>query len=177
MRVEPADLERLVLYQISALAGIVSACGGRLRHVKPHGALYNDAAQDAEKARAVARAVARLDKQLIFVGLAGSQMQAAANAAGLRFAAEAFCDRAYETDGSLRRRSLAHALHADPAAAASQALDIALHRRVTCGAANEQIEISAQTICVHGDTPGAVAIARAVRQALAGAGVLVKALD
>jgi UPF0271 protein len=132
--------------------------------VKPHGALYNQAAADAGLAGAIARATARVDRELVLVGLASSAvMRAAAEEAGLRFAPEAFADRAYEPDGSLRPRRLPGAVIADPEQAAAQALRIAREGR-------------AETICLHGDNPHALAIARAVRRALDQAGIEVRAL-
>lgn len=153
-----------VLYQVGALQALCRAEGVRLAHVKPHGALYNQAAQDDALALAIARAVAAASGDLVLVGLAGSAaMRRAADAAGLRFAAEAFADRRYAPDGTLVSRSLPGAVLADPDAVAAQA--VALARAGT-----------ADTLCLHGDTPGALANARAVRAALARAGIDVRAL-
>ena len=170
------DLEAAVLYQVAALAGIVHAEGGRLAHVKPHGALYNRAAIDPATAEPIARAVARLDPDLRLVGPPGSALTAAGIAAGLVCLSEGFADRAYEADGSLRSRRLPGALLADPALAAVQAVRIAIEGKTTA-IDGTTIELAAATLCIHGDTPGAAAIAAAVRQALVDAGVEVRRAD
>jgi 5-oxoprolinase (ATP-hydrolysing) subunit A len=162
----PADVEAFVFLQIHALASVAAKLGLGLSHVKPHGALYHAAGRDPAVAAAIARAAARVDPALVLVGLAGSPALAAWRALGFRVAGEAFADRRYEPDGSLRARSRPGALITDPAAAADQAVRLATGR----GAA------VAETLCLHGDTPGAVAIARAVRAALEHAGVQVRAL-
>jgi len=173
---DPAEVEADVLYQVSALQGIARSRGVALTHVKPHGALYNQAARDEALARAVARGVARAGGGLVLVGLASSQhMRLAAEAENLRFAAEAFVDRAYDADGALVSRRVAGAVITDPAAAAAQALRLACDGAVTARDGSD-VRLMADTLCIHGDTPHAVAIARAVRQALAKAGVAVAAL-
>jgi UPF0271 protein len=163
LAMSPDELEAAVLYQVAALGGMVAAAGGTLRHVKAHGALYNRAARDPAVADPIARAVYRISPALILVGPPGSALLQAAQAIGLRTAAEGFADRAYEPDGTLRSRRLAGAVHTDPAAAAAQAVALAADGRYG-------------TLCVHGDTPGAPAIARAVRTALEAAGHRVEAL-
>jgi UPF0271 protein len=176
MTVDPAEVEADVLYQVGAVAGFARAHGGRLTHVKPHGALYNQAAADVALAAAVARGVARFDQGLILVGLASSAaMRGAAESQGLRFAGEAFADRRYETDGTLVSRAGGEALITDPAEAARQAVRIAREGEVLSrsGAA---VSLRALTLCVHGDTPGARAVAGAVRKALEAAGVVVRAI-
>jgi len=164
------DLRQVIVYQIGAVDALARSLGLHLVHVKPHGALYNDAARNAALAATVAQAVADVDRNLILVGLAGSHLLAAGRAAGLRVAAEAFCDRVYEADGSLRSRSHPDALISDPLAAARQAVDIAVHGRATARS-GARVPIDAQTLCVHGDSPDAVAVAAAVRAALAREGV------
>jgi len=168
------ELEASVLYQVAALAGIVRAEGGRLAHVKPHGALYHRASADAGAARAVATAVARIDPGLRLVVPPGSAMIPAAAFAGLATVVEGFADRVYEADGRLRSRALEGALHDDPATAADQALSIARDARVRARDGS-WVAAPADTICVHGDTPGAAAIAAAVRAALDAAGIVVRA--
>jgi 5-oxoprolinase (ATP-hydrolysing) subunit A len=163
MDLAPADVESAVLYQIGALAGFARATGSSLTHVKPHGALYNDAARNDALAEAIARATARYDTHLILVGLPGSALLAAGTAAGLRTAAEGFCDRAYEPDGSLRSRDKRGAVHSDPRAAAAQAVALANSGSV-------------QTLCIHGDTPGAAAMALEIRAALDAAGFTIAPL-
>jgi UPF0271 protein len=171
-----AEVERDVLYQVGALQAFARSHGGALTHVKPHGALYNQAARDEVLARAIARGVARVDARLVFVGLASSApMRRAAEAEGLRFAAEAFVDRAYSADGHLVPRSAAGSVYGDPERAAAQALEIARDRAVTA-TNGSRIALEADTLCLHGDNPHAVAIARAVRRALEGAGVAIAPL-
>ena len=176
MAASPEDVETDVLYQVGALLAFARAHGARLVHVKPHGALYNQAALDEALARAVARGTARAGKELILVGLAGSAaMRRAAEAEGLRYAAEAFADRAYESDGTLRSRRLPGAVIADPEAAAGQALSIARDGLVR-SADGDTVRLAADTLCVHGDTPGAVANARAVGEALRAAVIALQPL-
>ena len=174
---EPDEIEADVLYQVGALAAFAHAHGTRLAHVKPHGALYNQAAADPGIARAVARGVARADRSLVLVGLAGSgTMREAAAAEGLRFAAEAFADRRYEADGTLRSRRLPDAVLTDPDAVAAQALAIVRDGRATA-ADGSAVTLRADTLCIHGDAPNAGAVAEAVRGALAHAGVDVRPLS
>ncbi len=176
MRVPLAEVEADVLYQVGALAAFARAHGAPLTHVKPHGALYNQAADDGELARAIARGVARADPGLVMVGLAGSpSMRDAAAAAGLRFAAEAFVDRAYDARGRLVPRSQPGAVIEDAAAAAAAALRLAVDRSVVASDGSV-VAVLADTLCLHGDNPRALELARAVREALAGAGVSVQAL-
>jgi 5-oxoprolinase (ATP-hydrolysing) subunit A len=170
MQLTPDEIENTVLYQVGALAAFARSVGAELAHVKPHGALYNMAGKDIEVARAVARGVARFDSNLIVVGLAGSALIEAAREAGLRAAREGFADRAYEADGSLRSRKLEGAVIHDPEAAAERAVRIACDGIVTAYT-GEEVSLRVDTICVHGDTPGAVEIVRAIRRRLAEAGV------
>jgi 5-oxoprolinase (ATP-hydrolysing) subunit A len=176
MDLPPDEIEASVLYQVAAVAGFARAHGVALKHVKAHGALYNRAARDAAVARAIARAVHRLDPTIALVGLAGSELLAAGRAAGLTVLAEAFADRAYEPDGSLRGRDHPDALLADPEATARQAVRIACEGLVTA-VDGRDIRVAADTLCVHGDAPGAAARAAAVRRALVAAGVEVVAPD
>ena len=176
MQVPAADVEADVVYQVGALVAFARAHGAPLTHVKPHGALYNQAADDGELAQAIARGVARVDRALVLVGLAGSlAMREAAAAAGLRFAAEAFVDRAYDARGRLVPRSRPGAVTSDPAAAAAAALRLARDRTVVAIDGRE-VAVEADTLCLHGDNPRALDVARAVREALSGAGVSVQAL-
>lgn len=170
----PEEIEASVLYQVGAVAAFAVAAGVGLRHVKPHGALYNRAARDPAAAEAIARAVRRFSRSLVLVGLAGSALVAAGRAAGLPVAEEAFADRAYEPDGSLRSRRLPGAVLDEPATAAAQVLAIVRQGGVRLPDGTT-LAIRADTLCVHGDLPGAAARARAVRQALEGAGVEIAA--
>ena len=171
MPFEPDEVESMVRYQIGALEAFCRAAGVELRHVKPHGALYNQAAADPALAQAIARATAHFSPDLLLVGLAGSEPMAAAAAdAGLRFVPEAFADRRYRADGSLQPRSEPGSVLTDPSAAAEQAVAIATGAGVATSDGGA-ITISAESICCHGDTPGAVEIAAAVRRALEGGGI------
>ena len=173
---EPAEVEADVLYQVGALAVFASAHGTRLHHVKPHGALYNQAAVDPALARAIARGVARASQELVLVGLAGSRaMREAAASQGLRFAAEAFVDRRYLADGTLQSRRLPGSVLSDPAAAAAQAVRL-VREGVVETADGKEVAVEAETFCLHGDQPAALAVARAVRAALEDAGVTVQPL-
>ena len=170
MHLGAAELETLIAYQIGALAAIAASEGTRLSHVKPHGALYNMAARDAAMADAIARAVRGVDASLVLFGLSGSQLTAGGERAGLRVASEVFADRGYRADGSLAPRGTPGAVVTDAAEVARRAVDMAVRHAVTAldGAS---VSVRADTICVHGDTPGAAAIARAVRDALRSAGI------
>lgn len=169
------ELEASLLAQLGALWAVARAHGVDLMHVKPHGALYNRAATDLALAGTVARATRRFSAELVLVGLAGSALLDAGREAGLTVAAEAFADRAYEPDGTLRSRRQPGAVHHDPATVAAQAVSIARDRSVRAHDGSE-VAVSADTICLHGDTPGAPAIARAVREALREARIEVGAL-
>ena len=167
---EPDAIADLVGSQIAALARIAGECGAVLRHVKPHGALYNLAARDELVADAIARSVAAFDRGLILVALADSVLVAAGKAHGLPVAREAFVDRAYHADGTLRPRHLPGAVHSDPARAISQALALAAGQPFAAydGA---MLRRQADTLCIHGDTPQALEFARALRAALREAGI------
>ena len=167
------EIARSVYEQLTALDGVAHTCGAVVRHVKPHGALYNRAARDREVARAISTGVARWRRDVILVGLAGSAMLDVFREAGFLIAAEAFADRRYERDGSLRSRQLDGALIADPAEAARQAVRL-VEEGVAIACDGAPVEIRASTICLHGDTPGALAMARAVAAALRAAGVAVQ---
>jgi UPF0271 protein len=160
-----------VYEQVCALARIALECGARVEHVKPHGALYNQAARDPQLARAIARGVARWNRDVVMVGLARSLMLEVFREAGFLVAAEAFADRRYEADGSLRPRRFADALIREPEEAARQVLRIVEQESVVASDGTE-VTIAAQTICIHGDTPGAAEIAARVAAALRGAGVV-----
>jgi len=158
------------------LAAIAEECGARLTHVKAHGALYNQAARDRVVAQAIADGVALWSRDVALVGLAGSLMLDVFRDAGFRVVAEAFADRRYESDGSLRSRKLEDALLGDPAEAGQQALRIAV-RGTVIARGGAEITTNAQTICIHGDTPGAQAIAAEVAKTLRQAGVELSALS
>jgi UPF0271 protein len=166
----PAAIEDSVFKQVLSLAKAARQAGCPLVHVKPHGALYHDAARDREVAAAIARGVSRWSSKVVLIGLAGSSMLDVFREHGFGAAGEAFADRAYEADGTLRSRRLPDALITDPAMAAAQAVGIVRDGTVTAfdGWA---VPIRARTICVHGDTPGAAEVAAAVKAALLACGV------
>lgn len=176
MRLAPAALHETLVEQIRAVAEAATAAGTSLRHVKPHGALYNVAARDPEVAAVVAKAVRAVSPNLVLVGLAGSASLDAGRAAGLAVAAEAFADRRYEPDGRLRDRRHPDALIDDPVAAGEQAVSIVRdgHASAVDG---QSVALAADSICVHGDQPGAAARARGVRAALEAAGVELRPLS
>lgn len=161
--------------QIEELRAIAHGAGARVSHVKAHGALYNRAERDADTARAVTDAVRETDEDLVVFAPPGSAMEAAARESGLRVAREGFCDRSYEPEGTLRPRRLTGALLTDPRQCAAQAL--ALARDGTVVASDGRVlRLEVDSLCVHGDTPGADEIARAVRAALEAAGIAVRSL-
>ena len=160
--------------QVRALAEVAAKCGTKLVHVKPHGALYNQAVKNRELAEAIAKGIAKFSKDLVLMGLAESPMLEVFRQAGFAVAAEAFADRRYEPDGTLRSRKFENALIRDPAETAKQALSIAQRGIVTAHDGTE-VKVSAQTICIHGDTPGSVQIAAAVARTLRDAGLSVSA--
>ena len=170
-----AEMEASVLEQIASLAQVAESLAMRLVHVKPHGALYHAASKNNEVALAIGRAAKRVNPELVMVGQAGSSALEVWRSMGLRCAAEAFADRAYEPDGSLRKRTVAGALLDDPARAAHQALEITVRHTVLASDGSE-LPVEADTICIHSDTPGSVAIAREVNRRLKAAGILVRAL-
>ena len=169
----PADeLTAEILYQIAALDGIARAEGGRVTYVKPHGALYNRAITDPVQAAAIAAAVRAYDPELPLLTLPGGEAARAAAAAGLPAVAEAFADRAYQSDGTLVPRGTPGAVLTDPAMVAARAVAMAT-RHVVMSAAGAEIAVQPRSLCIHGDTDGAVILARTVRQALQEAGLRV----
>ena len=172
--IAPGEARALVLAQIRALELIVRSCDGQLMHVKPHGALYNMAARDAALAQAVAEAVREVDSRLILFGLAGSQLLAAGRACGLHVASEVFADRTYQPDGSLTPRSRPEALIQDEDDAVAQVLRMVRDRRVRA-VDGADVAIQADTVCVHGDGPHAVAFVRRLARELRQPGVEIRA--
>jgi UPF0271 protein len=176
MRVTPQEAEDIVLYQIGALAGIARGEGVSLRHVKPHGALYNMAVRDAALAEAIARAVRAFDPALILFALPGSALMRAGEKCGLVVGAEGFADRSYEPDGSLTPRSRKGAVIHDTSSVVARAVRMATEGAVTAMDGTE-ITLHVQTICTHGDTPGAQELARAIRAGLERAGVAIETVS
>jgi len=170
LKMAPDEVAQSVFEQVRALAQVAETCGARLVHVKPHGALYNQAVRDSELAEAIAAGVARWSRDVVLVGLAGSSMLDVFREAGFTVAAEAFADRRYEPDGTLRSRKFDDALIRDPNEAARQAMGMVERGLVTASDGSE-VPVAAQTICIHGDTPGATKIAAAVARRLRESGV------
>jgi 5-oxoprolinase (ATP-hydrolysing) subunit A len=175
MNVTPEEARNFVLYQIGALSAFVRAQGARLSHVKPHGALYNRAARDAPLASAIALAVKEFDPSLIFIGLANSELVQAGERLGLRVACEVFADRTYQPDGSLTSRRLPHAMLRDPREAAARVIRMVREGKVTT-VDGKDCSVRADTVCIHGDTPGALQFAQAVHQELEEAGIQIGSL-
>jgi UPF0271 protein len=167
-----ADLTADVIYQLGALQGLATAAGTRVAYLKPHGALYNRIVHDEQQAAAVVDAVLAVDPSLPLVGLPDSEVGRIAEAEGLRFVPEAFADRGYRPDGTLVPRSEPGAVLHDPDEIAERMLRLAAEGVVTAIDGSE-LPLTAETICVHGDTPGSVRIARAVRDALESSGLSV----
>ncbi|WP_422647703.1 5-oxoprolinase subunit PxpA [Cupriavidus sp. H18C1] len=174
MQRDPRDIYADVLYQIGALAAIVKAQGGRLAHVKAHGALYNQAARNRAQAQAIVDAVRDFDPRLTFFGLAGSVMIEAAREAGLTVKEEVFADRGYNSDGSLVRRGTPGALLDDEEAVLSQTLSMVREHKVRA-IDGQWIPIQADTVCLHGDGPHALAFAQRIRDRLQEEGIAVRA--
>lgn len=173
MVMTPDEISTDLLYQLGALDAFCRVAGVPLRHVKPHGALYNRIAADATLARAVAQTIALYRRDLILVGLPDTAVERAAAAAGIPFAREVFADRAYNDDGTLVSRRIAGALITDPAQVARRAVRMVLRGTATTLLGGE-VALQADTICIHGDTPGAPELARTVRAALEANGIAVR---
>ena len=159
LQMSPDEVHDSVVEQIRALHELARAAGVPLRHVKPHGALYNSAATDTSMADAIATAVAAIDPAIILFGLAGSELVVAGQRAGLRTVAEGFADRTYSTDGRLTPRSQSGALIGDPAVAATQAIRLVAEGKVR-SLQGEDVEVHVDTICIHGDSPESAVFAR-----------------
>lgn len=176
MQLSPDEVYAMVLYQIGALRAIAEAAGGKLHHVKPHGALYNAAAKDRALADAIARAVRAAGGNLLLYGLSGSALIEAGLAAGLRTCSEVFADRGYQSDGSLIPRAQAGALIENTEKAVEQALEMVRNQRVR-SPGGQWVPLQADTICVHGDGPHAVEFARALYGAFEREGVKVLSFE
>lgn len=162
-----------VIYQIGALQGLAAAAGTRVRYVKPHGALYNTIANDERQARAVIEAIGAVDPGLPLVGLAGSRILTLARSAGLKTVAEAFADRAYHRDGTLVSRRTPGAVLHDPQQVAQRTLRMLRDGGVT-SIEGEFTPVEADSLCVHGDSPGAIDMARRIRECLEESGITVR---
>ena len=176
MILTPEEIKEYTIYQIGALYGFVKAVGGKMQHVKPHGAMYNMAAKDGEIATAIIEGIWEVDKNLIVLGLAGSEMVKAAEKKGLRVANEVFADRAYNPNGTLVQRSLPGSMIKDKNIAISRVIRMVTEGKVTA-INGEDLDIRVDSICVHGDNPEAAELARLTKEALLRAGIEIKALD
>ncbi|MCM3765932.1 LamB/YcsF family protein [Neobacillus niacini] len=165
MQLSAQEIYHLIVYQIGALTAVCKACGTRLSHVKPHGALYNMAAKSKDLAGAIADAVADVDSSLVLYGLAGSELVKEGKNAGLLVAEEVFADRTYQPDGSLTSRQEKNAMIHDPDIAARRIIRMIKEGKVSAVNGSD-IEIHADTICVHGDEPQALEFVRNLRAAL-----------
>jgi len=174
MQISAKEAYQMVLYQIGALYGFVKAVGGRLNHVKAHGALYNMAARDTVLARAIVDAVHDFDPGLILFALAGSEMVIAAKKSGLAFASEVFADRTYQDDGSLTPRTQSNSLITDEDQSLKQVLMMVNNQQVV--SANQKvIPLKADTLCLHGDGLHAVEFAKTIHETLKNEGITIKA--
>jgi UPF0271 protein len=175
LKLSPKEIADSVFGQVCSLDEIAKRCGTRLGHVKPHGALYNQAVRNRDLSEAIAEGVGRWRRDVVLVGLAGSPMLDVFKKAGFAIAAEAFADRRYEADGTLRSRKFEDALIRDPEEAGRQALSI-VERGVVIACDGTEVSVDAQTLCIHGDTPGATDIAATVARTLREAGVTLGAV-
>ena len=173
IKMSAGEIFDAVLYQVAALKGICEAFGTRLHHVKPHGALYNQAARDPMIAASIGRAVKAIDENLIFYGLSGSHLISEAEKFGLKTASEVFADRTYRANGSLTPRSESNALIDDVEQAISQVLQMIAEGAVTA-TDGATIPIAAETICIHGDGENALSFARSIREKLIESGIEIR---
>ena len=169
----PAEVKAYIQYQVGALSAFCRAAGVRLHHVKPHGAMYNTAGADIKLARAVAEAVAEIDDSLVLLALSGSAMIRAAEEIGLPCASEVFADRNYEEDGSLRARSKPDSIIKDEDECIARVLRMVTEGKVTA-VTGRDIDIRADSICVHGDTPKALLFIQRIRDALTEKGAVIR---
>ncbi|GAP10750.1 uncharacterized proteins, homologs of lactam utilization protein B [Bellilinea caldifistulae] len=175
MEMAPEEVEAMVLYQIGALWSFVRASGAEMTHVKPHGALYNQAAEDAQVAKAIVLAVRRFSRELIIVGLAGSVLVTMGLEYGMKTANEGFIERGYLQDGRLMPRGWAGSIIHDPLKAAQQAVCLA-SEGIAIQSENSNTTLKVDTLCIHGDSPSAKEIVWRVRLALEEAGFFIKSL-
>ena len=176
MRMSASEVFDIVLYQISAVKGICEALGGRLNHVKPHGALYNQAAKDGDLAAAIAAAVKAVDEKIVFYGLAGSFLIFEAEKLGLKAASEVFADRTYQFDGSLTPRTQPGALVENTEQAARQVWQMISEKTVTT-TGGEEIPLLAETVCIHGDGSHALEFAKTISAKLKANGVKIESVS
>ena len=170
--IKPQEAYDLVVYQVGALEAFVKAEGAKMQHVKPHGALYNMAAKDKSLAEAIAKAVYRVNPDLILYGLAGSELTRAGEAIGLKVANEVFADRTYQSDGSLTPRTQADAMIKDEDKAIEQVLTM-VQKGIVYTTKGEIVEVKADTVCIHGDSEKALAFANKIKSRLEKANIIV----
>ncbi|MFC0236586.1 LamB/YcsF family protein [Fictibacillus phosphorivorans] len=171
--ISPQEAYEMVVYQIGSLWGFVQAEGGTIQHVKPHGALYNMAAVNCELSEAIAEAVYKVNPELILFGLAGSELVQAGEKVGLRTASEVFADRTYQQDRTLTSRKLPHAVITDDDAAVAQVIRMAKEGKVMTQQ-DVDVDIKADTVCIHGDGAHALSFAKKIRQTLEDSGISVR---
>lgn len=176
MTLSPAEVQNLITYQLGALDAFCRSVGGKLQHVKPHGALYNMAAKSAELSRAICQGIYAFNSSLILLGLSGSEMLRQAKEIGLPCAAEVFADRAYEEDGNLVARSKPGAMITDEDEAVSRVIGMIRHHRVTA-VTGKEIEICPDSVCVHGDSEKALLFVKKIRAALEQEGIAILPLS
>ena len=167
---KPADLELAIAYQIGALQAMAAYVDEKVTHLKPHGALNNMAAEDPEYALAIGRAIKAVDDKIIYVALAGSEMERAAETLGLPLAREGFADRQYDDDGNLASRKIPGTVMSDPVPATEQAVRMIAEGEII-SRNGKTIKVKVDTICVHGDEPTAIKVSSAVRAGLEAAGI------
>jgi len=168
----PRELEYMIAYQIGALQAMACYAGAKVTHLKPHGALNNMAAEEIELAMAIGRAIKTVDRDIIYVALAGSEMENAARELGLPLAREGFCDRLYDEDGNLTSRKVPGSVLHDPEVVKERVVNMVLNEEIV-SRGGKRLKFKLDTLCVHGDEPNAVAVARAAREGLEAAGVRV----
>jgi UPF0271 protein len=168
----PRELEYMIAYQIGALQAMACYAGAKVTHLKPHGALNNMAAEDIELALAIGRAIKTVDRDIIYVALASSQMEKAARELDLLLAREGFCDRLYEDDGNLTSRKVPGSVLTDPDVVRERVVNMVLNEEIV-SRHGKSLKVRLDTLCVHGDEPTGVIVARAAREGLEAAGVRV----
>lgn len=176
MELDASEIFKLVYEQVATLRTAADSLDARVTHLKPHGALYNMAAKRLDYAEAIIQALKAIDPSLVLFGLSGSLIISVAAAAGIRTCAEVFADRSYQENGSLTPRNMPGAMITDVHEAVEQAVEMVLHGRVRTLQGN-WITMKADTICIHGDTPGAAAYAEKIREGLQQAGVGIRSYN
>jgi UPF0271 protein len=164
MQIGAKELKSILKYQIAAIKGLTESLGGRLKYVKPHGALYNTAANDANETYVIIEAIHVIDSDLVFMGLAGSMMEATARYENIPFVAEAFADRKYTEKGRLMSRQTPGSVITDPKQSVEQVISMIIEKKVTSDS-GKKIDLNAQSICIHGDNPSATEILKGLNQA------------